>query len=172
MGKTRLQVLISTLILWKAELSLYVLINTLLLMPKTSTKVSHPKRYFSGRRTDTQFKDSTVTPDGLLHKVRMDGSKYPKLTTISLCESTRRIYSLLRNSAKYDNYNDLLLDIAEKAIETKILRLNERTLKALESYFYSAKIERMLMERARKYAMRKRRYYRRETSMRHEVFGY
>jgi hypothetical protein len=61
------------------------------------------------------------------------------------------------------------LDIAEKAIKAEIFPLNERTLEELESYLLSAKFDRTLMEDARKKATEKGRYYRRKTSMRHEV---
>jgi hypothetical protein len=137
--------------------------------PRARHKKHKNGRFFRGIRTETQTEKTIVTGDGRRLDVRVNGSKYPKSTTITLCESTRRIYSLLRNSAKYHNYNELLLDIAEKAIKAEIFPLNERALEALESYLLIAKFDRTLMEDARKKADEKRRYYRRETSMRHEV---
>lgn len=132
---------------------------------------SHRKR-FSGeiREGDDTLKAGLeTTDDGLTYHKRLDGSLYPKHTTIPVTESTRRIYAILRKAGCYNNYDELLLDIALPIVRNKSLpafRLPNKSLSLSEDVVESLKrvVEQVIVDkafktRARKKAIEKRRYH-------------
>jgi hypothetical protein len=134
----------------------------------------HRKR-FSGIRDDTETVDLEVIGAGVPYHKRVDGSHYPKHTTIPVTESTRRIYSIFREAGHYNNYDELLLDIALAIVKTKSLPVSYRRknkplilsddiIQILEHNVTQAKMDRGFRELARKKAIEKRRYQPRKTS--------
>jgi hypothetical protein len=139
-------------------------------MPKPPKDKPRRKR-FSGeiREEDDTYKVGEEKIDGLTYHERRDGSVVPKQTSISVTQSTRRIYAILREAGRYNNYDELLLDIAlpivrNKSFPNKPLSLREDIAKSLEHAVTQAKIDRGLRTHARKKAFEKRRYHRRKTS--------
>ena len=93
-------------------------------MPKLPAAKPRRKRRkrLSGYLTeydDTAIVDKYTTEDGLTYYKRLDGSLYPKHTTISVTESTRRICAILREAGHYNNYDELFLDIALQIVKAK-----------------------------------------------------
>jgi hypothetical protein len=143
--------------------------------PRAIERQKHRKR-FSGIRDDTKTVDFTVIGNGVPYNKRHDGSLYPKNTTITVTESTRRIYACFREAGGYNNYDELLLDIALPIVKTrklpvshlpnKSLILTDYIIRKLESNVTQAKMDRGFRGLARSKAVYKRRYYRRKTSIR------
>jgi hypothetical protein len=144
-------------------------------LPQLPKKRRHRKR-FSGvieEYDDTFRVGDEITYDGFAYHKRRDGSLYPKHTSIPVTQSTRRIYAILREVGHYNNYDELLLDIALPIVRNKSLPvsrlpneslgLDEDIVKILEHKVTQARIDRGLRARARKKAFAKQRYHRRKT---------
>jgi hypothetical protein len=140
-------------------------------LPQLPKERRHRKR-FSGeiREEDDTYKTGKeITADGFIYHERRNGSLYPKNTSISVTESTRRIYAILRKEGCYNNYDELFLDIALSIVRNKSLpvsrlpneslSLSEGIVEILEHNVTQAKIDRGFRARARKKAFAKQRYY-------------
>jgi hypothetical protein len=125
---------------------------------------------FTGLRDDTQIVDEEAT-DSKGYNKRNDASKYPKPTTITVNKATLALYAVLREQGKYNNYDELLVDIVEYVVNQRMLfsrnhqlfKMDEQIPKDLERIILRAKNYLQLKDASRKQAIRKMRYKRRET---------
>lgn len=131
------------------------------------------KRYrkkFSGFRDDTEIVDEEATALKGYNK-RNNAPVYPKPTTITVNKATLALYGVLREQGKYNNYDELLVDIVEYVVSQRmlfsknrlLLKMDEQIPKDLEPIISRAKNYLKLKNASRTNAIRKKRYKRRET---------
>lgn len=130
--------------------------------PRLRLKPRKPRREyrhkFSGVRYDTEPVNEIVTNEGMTFIKREDGSKYPKLTSISVSQSVREIYSEM-NLERYNNYDELLTDLAEKWFLQRKPHLNRAAVANYERLLAKAHIDCHFRKIARKKAISKHRYF-------------
>ena len=123
------------------------------------------RKRFSGLRDETEPVGTYSASDGRKFDKRWDGSIYPKLTTIPVSQSVRKVCSILRSTGGFDNYDELILDLVKRLIPSEesnvSLHLNEETIKFLREYVARAEIDRGYRKSARTKAAKKGRYRRR-----------
>lgn len=128
-------------------------------MPRIAEKRRAYRRKFSGIRTDTKPVREIQKPDGRRYVERQDGSKYPKSTSISISPSILQIYSTLRAIGKYNNYDELLLDMFEWTMQTgKLKGSSQLGLKETRELRMRAKMDIKYREKDRNKAKMKHRY--------------
>jgi hypothetical protein len=131
-------------------------------MPKTPPeKLYKGRKKFSGYVAEydaTAIVGKHITDDGLTYYKRRDGLLYPKHTSISVTESTRRLCAILREAGHYNNYDELILDIAQQIVDAESDPMLKRAV-------VQVKIDIGLRKSARKKAIDKQRYHRRKSKM-------
>jgi Arc/MetJ-type ribon-helix-helix transcriptional regulator len=103
-----------------------------------------------------------VASDGREFDKRWDGSIYPKRTTISVSQSVRKLCGILRSTGRFDNYDELILDLVRRLIPSEesnvSLHPSEELTRLLREFVAKAEIDCGYRESARRKAMKKHRY--------------
>lgn len=136
------------------------------------------RRRFTGERTDTRVVRDFKTSDGRKYQWREEGSIYPKLTSIPVCKSTLNVYGMLRDEGNYDNYDELLLDLALSIVNARSLpapstpkgfiRLDKFTVEMIKKAVEKETKDVMRRKKNRVVAVCKHRYFKRRTPMEHK----
>ncbi len=127
---------------------------------------SKKRRYrkkFTGKRDDTE-NDETISPTPLHRYIkRKDGTLYPERTTISLTFPTKDIFAIMREAGKFDNYDELMINIVEHLIMYN--KVSGKILETVNNRITIAKTNIKIMKNARWKAKGKLRYSRRKTGI-------
>lgn len=117
------------------------------------------RKRFSGIRDETRTVGTHFTRDAREYIDREDESKYPKLTSISVSQSVRRICCSLRRDGNYNNYDELLLDLTKTWLQFRKSDLPEDTVSFFKESVTRAEVDCRLRKLARDRAIAKNRYF-------------
>jgi hypothetical protein len=133
---------------------------------KTTRKPIRRKGRFRGEKDDTRPIDVHTTRSGREYIERINAPLYPKLTTIPVSQSTKNAYFILRGIGRYNNYDELLLDLVEEKVRDRELKISSRLNKShasklvlmLDKMMTRIKQDIRFRELSREKAMKKGRY--------------
>lgn len=100
-------------------------------------------RYLTGRRTDTVERRILTTEDGDVHSVRVDGTHYPKDTTVAISRPLKKLLWEFKLVDQYPNMDELIFDLLMAKIEAGTVRISEipKTEKIIEQVKYDIKLK-------------------------------
>jgi hypothetical protein len=139
---------------------------------RSPRKRTYGKKYkeFTGERTDTKPKKIITTKDGRRYILRKDHSLYPQNSSIPVSLSIQFLYNKMNLNSGYNNYDELLLDLAERWFRSKH-HMNESRVAEFEKLIAKARFDCNLKTSARNTAIEKYRYFFGETYFSYDPFA-
>ena len=135
-------------------------------MRKSTKRKKRRRKYsrkFTGKRTDTEKVDTYYSSDCRGYIVRRDGSKYPKLTAISVSQSVKSLLKYMKADGGYENYDEFLLHLVEKGSSRRRNKFDRETFDKLTTKVkQDCRFRKISRDRARE----KGRYFGRRSSIR------